>query len=829
MNYIKTFLLLWSLTSSFFAISQCQDATACNFGQNTADNICLSIDTVQVHTSGDLSGQTTYRLYVNFPIDQDYYLMSVAGVTSQELLTNILPTNISTTTSFYQDPLGASVATDINPATFQFSPTIEYDSWITIIAEDNTSTLSSINVQGSWINDFRNGQNIVVDGASGGIWYVNDQNHITNPNAIGISGGSALIGQFTTDGIISANVSIQFAVEGVLDQVVSYANLSTDFPCTYGTCVYPLTNFDCDGNCVNDTDGDGVCDEFEVAGCTDLSACNYDAKVTDPDPALCDFSCVGAIVQSGPCNSEVTTTYNGVTYDLVEIDGRCWFAEDLRTSTYNNGGTIQAVTEPEVWSSLTSSDGGRLTYLADGGIGQDYVSYNWYAVNSGLLCPSGWHVASNSDWNSLEAQAFGARAHRLGKQTQIVVGSAQDLYDLGWFEQYTDGDIFNQISFSGGLRENVDGKWRDADGSIYWWTAEEYTPKANETGRRANSAWARGLKSQGGWGRYNDLWSTSNSKDNALRVRCVKDAIPDEDLLFFIAAGPNTLGETDPDANVNAQDTVYVDQQGRTASAGYIFDNTRGDRFITDKGGVLVPIGNYRVKPDQRVLTISNGDNIDREYGGPTLQNCRCCCTAGSHQYLQTFTVTTRNCITFCNNQENCEALFVAPIGGPQEQCWDDIRGIADDYSSGYLNRGWKVRQQEDFSTLVEMVGSRWSSDFAVGVQAIPFFKEEYLREGVTTTIDDLAFMKGWVFVKDNKWYRINDSWIVEGGGDNPLPEWGGISGPEYLNVCACWSPAPWCEPFDSWSTLKRKNCEQICGQLNYSVHPGSPPCNNPE
>ena len=30
-----------------------------------------------------------------------------------------------------------------------------------------------------------------------------------------------------------------------------------------------LRGYDCDGNCLNDADGDGVCDEFEIAGCQD--------------------------------------------------------------------------------------------------------------------------------------------------------------------------------------------------------------------------------------------------------------------------------------------------------------------------------------------------------------------------------------------------------------------------------------------------------------------------------------------------------------------------------------------------------------------------------
>ena len=45
----------------------------------------------------------------------------------------------------------------------------------------------------------------------------------------------------------------------------------------------PADGYDCAGVCLNDADGDGTCDEFEVAGCTDQAACNYDATATDDD------------------------------------------------------------------------------------------------------------------------------------------------------------------------------------------------------------------------------------------------------------------------------------------------------------------------------------------------------------------------------------------------------------------------------------------------------------------------------------------------------------------------------------------------------------------
>ena len=52
-----------------------------------------------------------------------------------------------------------------------------------------------------------------------------------------------------------------------------------DAACNYNSlatinsgCIYPIIYYDCDNNCINDTDGDGVCDEVEVTGCTEPNA-----------------------------------------------------------------------------------------------------------------------------------------------------------------------------------------------------------------------------------------------------------------------------------------------------------------------------------------------------------------------------------------------------------------------------------------------------------------------------------------------------------------------------------------------------------------------------
>ena len=47
------------------------------------------------------------------------------------------------------------------------------------------------------------------------------------------------------------------------------------------SCVYPQLPYGCNGECINDSDEDGICDEFEIPGCTDVEACNYSVLATD--------------------------------------------------------------------------------------------------------------------------------------------------------------------------------------------------------------------------------------------------------------------------------------------------------------------------------------------------------------------------------------------------------------------------------------------------------------------------------------------------------------------------------------------------------------------
>ena len=69
-----------------------------------------------------------------------------------------------------------------------------------------------------------------------------------------------------------------------------------------GSCVFADQGYDCDGNCLADSDGDGVCDDNEIDGCTDATALNFDQEATDDD---------GSCIASTPgCLDPTACNYN---------------------------------------------------------------------------------------------------------------------------------------------------------------------------------------------------------------------------------------------------------------------------------------------------------------------------------------------------------------------------------------------------------------------------------------------------------------------------------------------------------------------------------------
>ena len=116
-----------------------------------------------------------------------------------------------------------------------------------------------------------------------------------------------------------------------------------------GSCIYAAMYYDCFGNCLVDTDSDGICDMEEIAGCQDAAACNYNPAATDPGTCVyeeqfydCDGVCLNDDDGNGICNE--LEAPDVVTTVVENPDGS---TSVITTTTYYNGDT-NTVTETQI-------------------------------------------------------------------------------------------------------------------------------------------------------------------------------------------------------------------------------------------------------------------------------------------------------------------------------------------------------------------------------------------------------------------------------------------------------------------------------------------------
>ena len=351
-------LLLLTLALSMgmhLVVAQCADASACNYNADNTESgstsACVTLETYAVHESGALAGMTTYRAYINLP-ESNQFLSAISTILTgctDNSACNYAPSasfddgsceftscppgspeaneaatpseiRITTTSTFYQDPFGGATATGIMSSLFPVFPSLVYDSWVTIghapEAGAPAATVSAISSPNqNWVANFEAGQDLIMDDLIGGLWYIfNDGNAQGVPD----EDGKVLIAQLTTDGTVDIQLSGQYfpdfgsGTNGEADGTSSLlfvSDLSTSCPNDPNAgCEYASNGVDCDGNCLTDTDNDGVCDENDPC-IGPYDACN----ICNGPGAIYECGC--ADIPAGDCDC------NGNALDAIGVCG----------------------------------------------------------------------------------------------------------------------------------------------------------------------------------------------------------------------------------------------------------------------------------------------------------------------------------------------------------------------------------------------------------------------------------------------------------------------------------------------------------------------------
>lgn len=213
----------------------------------------------------------------------------------------------------------------------------------------------------------------------------------------------------------------------------------------------------------------------------------------------------GFYYNSGTPSSVFWTRLNDEKNDYQSIrigsgvSEQFWMEKNLEVTVYSNGDNIPYVPDATTWSNLTT--GAWCYYNNDPSSGYGKL-YNWYAViDQRGLCPSGWHIPTDSEWATLETNLGGS---------SVAGGKMKTTGTTRWTS--TNNGASNSSSFSGlpgGHRNNIGG-FNYIGQYGYWWSATELD---------ANFSFLRYLS-------YNNDDITRYSlynKNYGFSVRCLKD------------------------------------------------------------------------------------------------------------------------------------------------------------------------------------------------------------------------------------------------------------------------------------------------------------------
>jgi uncharacterized protein (TIGR02145 family) len=290
----------------------------------------------------------------------------------------------------------------------------------------------------------------------------------------------------------------------------NYANDPSE-PCTYIDVLGV-----CGGGCEGDGDDDGICDsEDDCVGVLDeCGVCNgpgptevviesvtilYDSLYAEQINEWWVFEIGADTVFNYTCAPVFSAcgdlvSHDGYDYSTVLIGEQCWFSENCRYLPIVSDPSIDSTTEPhysvygytgtDVASAMSTSN-----YATYG------VLYNWPAVMTEGICPSGWHIPSDGEFTELTDFLGG----------ESVAGGAMKSTS-GWNNNGNGSNSSGFTGLPGGGR--FLGGFSDDGNYGYWWSASE----------SGSSSWERRLVSSSDY-----VLRYSGSREYGFSARCVRD------------------------------------------------------------------------------------------------------------------------------------------------------------------------------------------------------------------------------------------------------------------------------------------------------------------
>jgi uncharacterized protein (TIGR02145 family) len=216
---------------------------------------------------------------------------------------------------------------------------------------------------------------------------------------------------------------------------------------------------------------------------------------------------------SGPVYGAGVTDIDGNVYQSVIIGTQEWMAKNLMVTRYNNGDAIPTGLDNTQWSEATTGAYAIYPFTSIEGLNSDAevlavygALYNWFTVNTGILCPTGWHVPTDAELTQL-TDFLGGESVAGGKLKSTR--TAPDAHPR-WESLNTGAtDEYGFSALPGSFRDGGNGLMNNIGIEGIWWSSTPFNGGDN---------WRRTITYTS-----NSITSDYRSWQYGFSVRCLKN------------------------------------------------------------------------------------------------------------------------------------------------------------------------------------------------------------------------------------------------------------------------------------------------------------------
>jgi uncharacterized protein (TIGR02145 family)/prepilin-type N-terminal cleavage/methylation domain-containing protein len=308
------------------------------------------------------------------------------------------------------------------------------------------------------------------------------------------------------ESLVAGEPLISSSTETVILQSVPENPAYPDDDCTFSDYNYSYNSGD---------------ERYNIDFCLESSLDNYSSgsKCAIPEGIL-NEACEAV---SFVCGDDLD--HQGYSYTTIEIGDQCWFAENLKhLPEVHSNSEFEAQGDNNLPAyGVHDYDGNDITEakaFESGGVNmyETYgVLYNWYAVDQGDLCPSGWHVPTDNEFKTLEGEVDSAYeidssewndTGWRGDDVGSKLAGNEALWDAGVLDEHANFGDSGFDALPAGSRSSS-GDFDYLGGKGPFWLS---------SGGGPGNAWRRSLYSD-----FSSVYRASYDRAFGFSIRCLKD------------------------------------------------------------------------------------------------------------------------------------------------------------------------------------------------------------------------------------------------------------------------------------------------------------------